>query len=124
VTGRESHATEPDLCPTVPIPLAHAGAPIGTAETRAARWGMSAVAELQTQPIMIPDAGPLPSPTTEDAETKSTGGIGEGLALSISSALGALAGLASWLIAARLLPQAEVGHAAAVVSGTRHGSDR
>jgi hypothetical protein len=114
--GRESHATEPDLCPTVPIPLAHAGARIGTAETRAARWGMSAVAELQTQPIMIPDAGPLPSPTPGDVETKSTGGIGEGLALSISSALGALAGLASWLIAARLLPQAEVGLAAAVVS--------
>lgn len=37
--------------------------------------------------------------------------------MSISSALGALAGLASWLIAARLLPQAEVGLAAAVVSG-------
>jgi O-antigen/teichoic acid export membrane protein len=42
--------------------------------------------------------------------------VGEGLALSISSALGALAGLASWLIAARLLPQAQVGLAAAVVS--------
>ncbi|WP_143517247.1 lipopolysaccharide biosynthesis protein [Pseudonocardia sp. MH-G8] len=43
-------------------------------------------------------------------------GLGEGLALSISSGLGALAGLASWLIAARLLPQAEFGLAAAVVS--------
>jgi O-antigen/teichoic acid export membrane protein len=115
MTGREPHATEPDLCRTVPIPLAHAGAPIGMEGTRAARWGVSAVAELQTQPIMIPDAGPT-SPAAEHAETKSTGGVGEGLALSISSALGALAGLASWLIAARLLPQAEVGHAAAVVS--------
>ncbi|MHA6627719.1 lipopolysaccharide biosynthesis protein [Pseudonocardia sichuanensis] len=44
------------------------------------------------------------------------GGLGEGLALSISSGLGALAGLASWLIAARLLPQAQFGLAAAVVS--------
>ena len=112
MTGRTSRGTEPDPCPTVPIPLAHAG----TAEARTAHRGTTAIAELQTQPITIPGAGPMTSPTTEDAETKSSGGIGEGLALSISSALGALAGLASWLIAARLLPQAEVGHAAAVVS--------
>jgi O-antigen/teichoic acid export membrane protein len=100
--GRDRHVREPDLCRTVPIPVAHSAVPIGT------RSGVSPVTELQTQPIMIP--------TAESAETKSAGGVGEGLALSISSALGALAGLASWLIAARLLPQAEVGLAAAVVS--------
>jgi hypothetical protein len=106
-SGRDPYAREPDLCRTVPIPVAHTAVPIGIG-TRGAQWGVSAVAELRTQPIMIPAA--------ETAETKSAGGGGEGLALSISSALGALAGLASWLIAARLLPQAEVGLAAAVVS--------
>jgi O-antigen/teichoic acid export membrane protein len=114
MTGRESHAGEPDLCRTVPIPLAHAGRPLAVEGSRDARWGVSAVAELHTQPIMIP--GAATAPAVEGAETKPAGGVGEGLALSISSALGALAGLASWLIAARLLPQAEVGHAAAVVS--------
>jgi O-antigen/teichoic acid export membrane protein len=71
------------------------------------RWGDLALADLQTQPMMV-------VPPTARADRKP--GAGEGLALSISSALGALAGLASWLIAARLLPQAEVGLAAAVVS--------
>ncbi|MGH3586334.1 MAG: lipopolysaccharide biosynthesis protein [Pseudonocardia sp.] len=64
-----------------------------------------ALADLATQPI--PCTGTAP---------QRPGGVGEGLALSISSALGALAGLVSWLLAARLLPQAEVGLAAAVVS--------
>src|SRR5688500_2885733 len=102
MTGREPNAGEPDLCRTVPIPLARAGRPIAVEGSRDARWGVSAVAELQTQPIMIP--GAATAPAVEGAETKSAGGVGEGLALSISSALGALAGLASWLIAARLLP--------------------
>jgi O-antigen/teichoic acid export membrane protein len=97
VTGRERVEVEPDSCPTVPIAL-----PLGVAPTAPLR----VITDLQTQPIaIVAPAG---------AERKS--GVGEGLALSISSALGALAGLASWLIAARLLPQAEVGHAAAVVS--------
>jgi O-antigen/teichoic acid export membrane protein len=69
-----------------------------------------AIAELPTQPIVIA------LPTAAGGGARSTGGMGEGVAMSISSALGALAGLASWLIAARLLPQAEVGLAAAVVS--------
>jgi O-antigen/teichoic acid export membrane protein len=144
MTGPNPHPREPDLfrpdlCCTVPIavparPMMRPGRPAERAADRAgssavpmgmegaagARWGVSAVAELQTQPIMIPYAGvgadPPTAATGDSVEAKSSGGLGEGLALSISSALGALAGLASWLIAARLLPQAEVGHAAAVVS--------
>jgi O-antigen/teichoic acid export membrane protein len=73
------------------------------------------IAELQTQPILIGLPGACTSPAAS-AETGSARGIGAGAAMSISSALGALAGLASWLIAARLLPQAEVGLSAAVVS--------
>lgn len=44
------------------------------------------------------------------------GGLGDGVALSLSSALGSLAGFVTWLIAARIMPQAVVGQAAAVVS--------
>ncbi|TWF80103.1 O-antigen/teichoic acid export membrane protein [Pseudonocardia hierapolitana] len=72
--------------------------------------GDFAIAELPTQPVVVT------LPPTTDGATKSTGRGGGGAAMSISSAIGALAGLASWLIAARLLPQAEVGLAAAVVS--------
>jgi O-antigen/teichoic acid export membrane protein len=88
---------ETDSCQTVPIALPFGGSP--TVPIRL-------VDDLPTQPIaVVAPAGP---------ERRS--GAGEGIALSISSAFGALAGLASWLIAARLLPQAEVGLAAAVVS--------
>jgi O-antigen/teichoic acid export membrane protein len=103
----------PDACRTVPIPR-----PVHTAlrserpaldptGAHRSRWTEFTLADLQTQPMMI-----VPPSTS----TRKKAGAGEGLALSISSALGALAGLASWLIAARLLPQAEVGLAAAVVS--------
>ncbi|MHA6623373.1 lipopolysaccharide biosynthesis protein [Pseudonocardia sp. DLS-67] len=91
-------ARGPDACPTVPFAL----------PARRARWGDFALADVTTQPMMV-----VPPPA---ACTDRKSGAGEGLALSISSALGALAGLVSWLIAARLLPQAEVGLAAAVVS--------
>ena len=64
---------------------------------------------LVTEPLTVV----LP-PVRQGGERRA--GLGEGLALSISSGLGALAGLASWLIAARLLPQAQFGLAAAVVS--------
>jgi len=105
---------EPDACRTVPIPVP-AHRTMRTARPapgpNRARWGDFALADLQTQPMMI-----VPPATTAAASTEKKPGAGEGLALSISSALGALAGLASWLIAARLLPQAEVGLAAAVVS--------
>jgi O-antigen/teichoic acid export membrane protein len=97
VTGREWIRVEPDSCQTVPIPP-----PFSVAATTPLR----VITDLQTQPIAI----------VAPASAERKAGVGEGLALSISSALGALAGLASWLIAARLLPQAEVGHAAAVVS--------
>ncbi|MHA6629450.1 lipopolysaccharide biosynthesis protein [Pseudonocardia sichuanensis] len=56
-------------------------------------------------------------PRTEPLPVESAaGGAGDGLALAIGSGLGAVAGLAGWLIATRVLPQAEVGRAAAVVS--------
>jgi hypothetical protein len=57
---------------------------------------------------------PIPITTSQGDCGKS--GLRDGLALSVSSALGALAGFVSWLISARLLPQAEVGNAAEVVS--------
>lgn len=112
MTRPGSQRREPDECRTVPIGLPahlamHSARPAtGPNVTNRARWGDFALADLQTQPMMI----------VVPADTERKSGAGEGLALSISSALGALAGLASWLIAARLLPQAEVGLAAAVVS--------
>ncbi|MCU1630360.1 MAG: hypothetical protein JWP64_5309 [Pseudonocardia sp.] len=60
-------------------------------------------------PAITPD-----EPGTTPGRKKS--GAGEGLALSISSALGSLAGFLSWLLAARIMPQEEVGRASAVVS--------
>ncbi len=95
--GRDPREAEPDSWATVPIAL-----PLTLAPTVPLR----PIADLQTQPIAA-----VPPACTERKS-----GAGEGIALSISSAFGALAGLASWLIAARLLPQAEVGLAAAVVS--------
>jgi O-antigen/teichoic acid export membrane protein len=120
VTERERHAPESDPSPTVPIAMPTSTArplPDVHAETTpllaaASSWthrGGFAIAELPTHPIVI-------APPATGGGTRSRGGIGEGAAMSISSALGALAGLASWLIAARILPQAEVGLAAAVVS--------
>jgi O-antigen/teichoic acid export membrane protein len=114
MTRPVARASDPDACRTVPMvrpahPAVRSARPAaGPNGANRARWGDFALADLQTQPMMIA----LPTPTSTDKKS----GAGEGLALSISSALGALAGLASWLIAARLLPQAEVGLAAAVVS--------
>jgi O-antigen/teichoic acid export membrane protein len=88
VTGPHLRETAPDDVPTIPIP----------------HRGPAMLADLQTQPIPVV------------ACSGRKGRAGEGLALSISSALGALAGFAGWLLAARLLPQADVGRAAAVVS--------
>jgi O-antigen/teichoic acid export membrane protein len=42
--------------------------------------------------------------------------LSDGLALSISGAVGSVAGLVSWLIAARMMPQEAVGYASAFVS--------
>jgi O-antigen/teichoic acid export membrane protein len=116
VTDRKPNVPRPDLHDTVPIlppgrsrrlPDAHATTPLRVVRPAGPQRRRFPIVELPTQPI----AAPTPPVTG----TGSKGG-GEGVAMSISSALGALAGLASWLIAARLLPQAEVGLAAAVVS--------
>ncbi|MFC5994812.1 lipopolysaccharide biosynthesis protein [Pseudonocardia hispaniensis] len=55
-------------------------------------------------------------PAVEPAGPDGNGGVGDGLALSLSAALGPIAGFLSWLIAARIMPQAEFGAASAVVS--------
>jgi O-antigen/teichoic acid export membrane protein len=107
VTGRQRIEVDPDSCPTVPLALPPTARPSSALpDSVAATTPLRAITDLQTQPIAI----------VAPASTERKSGAGEGLALSISSALGALAGLASWLLAARLLPQAEVGLAAAVVS--------
>ncbi|HVW44792.1 MAG TPA: oligosaccharide flippase family protein [Amycolatopsis sp.] len=45
------------------------------------------------------------------------GMFADGLALSASAAISAVAGMVGWILAARLLPAADVGHASAFVSG-------
>ncbi|HKS45860.1 MAG TPA: oligosaccharide flippase family protein [Amycolatopsis sp.] len=45
------------------------------------------------------------------------GMLGDGVALSASTAISALAGMFGWILAARLLPAADVGHASAFISG-------
>jgi O-antigen/teichoic acid export membrane protein len=105
-------AREPDAYRTIPM-FAPARPGMRSAQPASGpdrvRWNNFALTDLQTQPMLI-----VPPAAATSAGRKA--GAGEGLALSISSALGALAGLVSWLLAARLLPQAEVGHAAGVVS--------
>lgn len=53
---------------------------------------------------------------TPDALPPQPGALSDGLSLSISGAVGSLAGFASWVIAARMMPQEEVGYASAFVS--------
>jgi cytochrome c-type biogenesis protein CcmH/NrfF len=53
-------------------------------------------------------------PKKPDASGKAA--LSDGLALSISGAVGSVAGLISWLIAARIMPQEAVGYASAFVS--------
>ncbi|GEL16722.1 lipopolysaccharide biosynthesis protein [Pseudonocardia asaccharolytica] len=55
-------------------------------------------------------------PAVDPGRSSGNGGVGDGLALSLSAALGPIAGLLSWVIAARVMPQAEFGQASAVVS--------
>jgi hypothetical protein len=110
MTSNQSHTTVPlranDACRTVPV--------VPARRLCGSRRGEDTLAGLPTEPFTVPIAALRQRSATPSAQWGA--GLGEGLALSISSALGALAGLASWLIAARLLPPAEVGMGAAVVS--------
>lgn len=70
-------------------------------------------------PVTMDPSAPPPSSPGETGRTgddPQNGKIGDGLALSIASALGSVAGLLSWLIAAWIMPQAEVGRATEFVS--------
>lgn len=70
-------------------------------------------------PFAVDPAASPPVPPGESAppgDDPQNGKIGDGLALSIASALGSVAGLLSWLIAAWIMPQAEVGKATEFVS--------
>lgn len=80
-----------------------------------------------TGPIVFHDATrPLPRVTTAvdprpdageaDLSASNKSALSDGLALSVSGAVGSLAGFASWLIAARIMPQESVGYASAFVS--------
>lgn len=55
-----------------------------------------------------------PTPVSESASDRTA--LSDGLALSISGAVGSLAGFISWLVAARMMPQEAVGYASAFVS--------
>jgi O-antigen/teichoic acid export membrane protein len=97
------------------------------------RDGLDADADLFTQPIgavtasvaatqpiaaVRPAAADQPaskaSEQTPNASDKTA--LNDGLALSISGAIGSVAGLVSWIIAARIMPPADVGYASAFVS--------
>lgn len=54
--------------------------------------------------------GPVPTP-------RPTGLVGDGIALAASVGINAVVGLVAWIVAARLMPAAEVGIASAFVSG-------
>jgi O-antigen/teichoic acid export membrane protein len=70
-----------------------------------------------------PTATPSPAPASSPAPATSAGPAGasgllaDGAALSASAFLTACAGLAGWLIAARILPRADIGAASAFVNG-------
>jgi O-antigen/teichoic acid export membrane protein len=78
---------------------------------------------LGTEPT-VPPPLTVPPPEPERAEPERPGAtaasgkaaLSDGLALSISGAVGSVAGLISWLIAARIMPQESVGYASAFVS--------
>jgi O-antigen/teichoic acid export membrane protein len=59
-------------------------------------------------------AGATPTPAPDSASDRAA--LSDGLALSLSGAVGSLAGFISWLVAARLMPQDAVGYASAFVS--------
>jgi len=55
-------------------------------------------------------------PATATPRPRRTDGLNDGLALSISAAMGSLAGLLGWVLSTRLFAPAEVGQAAKVVA--------
>lgn len=63
-------------------------------------------------------AGGAAAPTSVSASASASDrtALSDGLALSISGAVGSLAGFVSWLVAARVMPQESVGYASAFVS--------
>ncbi|GAA1322549.1 lipopolysaccharide biosynthesis protein [Pseudonocardia xinjiangensis] len=69
-------------------------------------------------PAVVADTVRIPSITRGVPPEQDSGdeGLGDGLALSLSSVLGSLGGLIFWLIAARIMSTAEVGDAQLVVS--------
>ena len=56
------------------------------------------------------------TPTPESESESDRTALSDGLALTISGAVGSLAGVISWLVAARTMPQEAVGYASAFVS--------
>jgi hypothetical protein len=86
-------------------------------------------AVLTTQPLRLgpPPAGdpgattdrlavPTPPAGARKPDASGRAALSDGLALSISGAVGSVAGLVSWLIAAHIMPQESVGYASAFVS--------
>lgn len=73
--------------------------------------------ESPTGPIVFQDVT-RPLRTVAEVAQAASGkaALSDGLALSISGAVGSLAGFVSWLLAARLMPQESVGYASAFVS--------
>ena len=71
-----------------------------------------------TQPIAVvrpaEKAGDKPAEKAPDASQKTA--LSDGLALSLSGAIGSVAGLVSWIIAARLMTPEDVGYASIFVS--------
>ncbi len=82
----------------------------------------SRVTPLERNTGPLPVAGTRVDPGTgagtgdPRAGASSRSALSDGLALSVSGAVGSLAGFVSWLLAARLMPQEAVGYASAFVS--------
>jgi O-antigen/teichoic acid export membrane protein len=119
-TGPVPGADEPTIVlpphdaddPTVELPPAVGG----SAASGQASGGAAAGSESPTVVLGVVAPAITPDDPEKGSGRKKNGGVGDGLALSISSALGSLAGFLSWLLAARIMPQEEVGRASAVVS--------
>ncbi|MET0189722.1 MAG: hypothetical protein ABW212_12025 [Pseudonocardia sediminis] len=105
----------------VPGRAAGAPQPAGPDSEATQRLAVTPRAEPPTDRIPVTGDPSAPPPTSAGepgttGDDPQNGKIGDGLALSIASALGSVAGLLSWLIAAWIMPQAEVGRATEFVS--------